>query len=123
MSITLATIAVASCAGTAVVHAQDAAASLAALGAVLGTALSSLGPGDSPAGAAQPLWELMYTSFCSTDLVLLIELVALQSVSSTEAALIYSLEPVSWRLGGVQADGGAGCCCVVMVARPRSAAI
>lgn len=37
-------------------------------------------------------------SFCSTDLVLLIELMALQDVSSTEAALVYSLEPVSGAL-------------------------
>jgi threonine/homoserine efflux transporter RhtA len=46
----------------------------------------------------RPLMELLYTSFCSTDLVLLIELLALQDVSSTEAALVYSLEPVSGAL-------------------------
>lgn len=42
-----------------------------------------------------PVTELLYTSWCTTDLVLLLEMVALQTVSSTEAAIIYSMEPIS----------------------------
>jgi hypothetical protein len=95
MAIILATVAAASCAGAAAVHWQDAATALASLQALWDTAMDGLGPSDTPISAARPLFDLIYTSFCSTDLVLLIELVALQSVSSTEAALIYSLEPVS----------------------------
>jgi hypothetical protein len=100
MAVILGTIALASCAATAAVHAQDAAGALATLRATLSAALASLGPGESPVGAAKPLLELGYTSLLSTDLVLLIELVALQSVSSTEAALVYSLEPVRGTGGG-----------------------
>lgn len=95
MSIILATTAAASIASTAVVHWQDAAAAFGGLQQLWDTAVDAVGPSDSPISGANPLFELVYTSFCSTDLVLLIELVALQTVSSTEAALIYSLEPVS----------------------------
>jgi hypothetical protein len=95
MAIILATVAAASCVGAAAVHWQDAATALASLKTLWDTAMDGLGPSDTPISAARPLFDLVYTSFCSTDLVLLIELVALQSVSSTEAALIYSLEPVS----------------------------
>lgn len=95
IAIILGTVAAVSCVSAAAVHWQDAAAALASLRHVLYGALDALGPSDTPVSGAQPLFELMYTSFCSTDLVLLIELVALQTVSSTEAALIYSLEPVS----------------------------
>lgn len=38
--------------------------------------------------------ELLYTGLLSTDLVLLIEMVALHDVSSTDAAIIYTMEPV-----------------------------
>ena len=95
ISIILATVAAASCVSAGAVHWQDAAAAVASLKEVLAGAFDALGPSDTPVSGAQPLFELIYTSFCSTDLVLLIELVALQTVSSTEAALIYSLEPVS----------------------------
>jgi drug/metabolite transporter (DMT)-like permease len=95
MAIILATVAAASCGSAAIVHWQDAAAAFGGLQHMWDTALDALGPSDTPVSKAQPLFELIYTSFCSTDLVLLIELIALQTVSSTEAALIYSLEPVS----------------------------
>lgn len=45
-----------------------------------------------------PLGELCYTAWCSTDLVLFIEILALQDVTSTEAAVIYSMEPISGAL-------------------------
>lgn len=38
--------------------------------------------------------ELLYTGLLSTDLVLLIEMVALHDVPSTDAAVIYTMEPV-----------------------------
>lgn len=98
MAIILATVAAASCGSAAAVHWQDAAGAWASLQHVWNTALDGLGPSDTPISAARPVFDLVYTSFCSTDLVLLIELVALQTVSSTEAALIYSLEPVSCTL-------------------------
>lgn len=110
MSIILATVAAVSCACTAAVHWQDAAAALASLQVVWDRALDGLGPSDTPISAARPMFDLVYTSFCSTDLVLLIELVALQTVSSTEAALIYSLEPVSGRQAGRQAGWLEVCC-------------
>lgn len=107
ISVILMTVAAASCASAAAVHWQDAAAAFDSLRHVWDGAVDALGPSDSPVSGAQPLFELIYTSFCSTDLVLLIELVALQTVSSTEAALIYSLEPVSSRrfLKGGRASG------------------
>lgn len=41
-----------------------------------------------------PWKELVYTGILSTDLVLFIELVALNNVSSTDAAIVYTMEPV-----------------------------
>lgn len=41
-----------------------------------------------------PWKEIVYTGVFSTDLVLFIELVALNNVSSTDAAIIYTMEPV-----------------------------
>lgn len=38
--------------------------------------------------------EIIYTSLLTTDVVLIMELMALQDISSTEAAIIYTLEPV-----------------------------
>uniref|UniRef100_A0A383VDB4 EamA domain-containing protein n=1 Tax=Tetradesmus obliquus TaxID=3088 RepID=A0A383VDB4_TETOB len=99
MSIIVSTVAAASMAAAAAVHWQDAAAAAGSLGHVLGGGLRAIAPWiDTGSDTAQPLMELLYTSFCSTDLVLLIELLALQDVSSTEAALVYSLEPVSGAL-------------------------
>lgn len=44
--------------------------------------------------AGIPWKEIMYTGVFSTDLVLFIELVALNNVSSTDAAIVYTMEPV-----------------------------
>lgn len=41
-----------------------------------------------------PWKEVLYTGFLTTDVVLLMEVVALNDVSSVEAAIIYTLEPV-----------------------------
>jgi len=41
-----------------------------------------------------PWLEVVYTGILTTDLVLLMELMALRDVTSTEAAIIYTLEPV-----------------------------
>ncbi|EIE22050.1 hypothetical protein COCSUDRAFT_56482 [Coccomyxa subellipsoidea C-169] len=41
-----------------------------------------------------PWWQIMYTGLMSTDAVLMIEVVALHDVSSTDAAIIYTMEPV-----------------------------
>jgi len=41
-----------------------------------------------------PMKELLYTGLLSTDLVLLIEMMALHNVPSTDAAIIYTMEPV-----------------------------
>ncbi|CAD7701511.1 unnamed protein product [Ostreobium quekettii] len=41
-----------------------------------------------------PMKELLYTGLLSTDLVLVIEMMALHNVPSTDAAIIYTMEPV-----------------------------
>lgn len=41
-----------------------------------------------------PIVPLLFTSLLSTDLVLLLEIVAMQYVSSLDAAIVYSMEPV-----------------------------
>lgn len=53
-----------------------------------GGALRMMASPDAPWG------QILYTGLLSTDLALLIELVALKDVSSTDAAIIYTLEPV-----------------------------
>jgi hypothetical protein len=99
MSIIISTVAAASVTAAVAVHWQDAAAAAGNLYHVLAGGLRAIAPWiDTGNDTAQPLMELLYTSFCSTDMVLLIELLALQDVSSTEAALVYSLEPVSGAL-------------------------
>lgn len=64
----------------------------AALPAALGGGAAV--PAAEAEEAARTLQQLFYTSVMSTDLVLFVELVALQLVTSTDAAMIYSLEPV-----------------------------
>ncbi|GMH36362.1 hypothetical protein BSKO_04230 [Bryopsis sp. KO-2023] len=55
----------------------------------------------SPAVVSGVPWnEVFYTGVMSTDIVLLIELVALHDVASTDAAIVYTMEPV---LGAVLA--------------------
>ncbi len=44
--------------------------------------------------AGVPWWQMLYTGVLSTDAVLLIEVFALNDVPSTDAAIIYSMEPV-----------------------------
>ena len=41
-----------------------------------------------------PKEALIFTGFVSTDMVLLSELMALKSVDSTDAAIVYTMEPV-----------------------------
>lgn len=48
----------------------------------------------SDAFSSIPWAEVLYTGFLTTDVVLLMEVVALQDVSSVEASIIYTLEPV-----------------------------
>eukprot|EP00775_Hariotina_reticulata_P013252 gene13252-13382_t len=111
MAVIISTVAAASLTSAAVVHGQDAAAAAGSLWNVIMSGVHALLPGDSGADSAEPLFELLYTSFCSTDLVLMIELMALQTVSSTEAALIYSMEPVSGALmfgGALEAETSGG---------------
>jgi drug/metabolite transporter (DMT)-like permease len=119
MALSMATVAVVSAAGAGVAHAQEAAHALAGLQqaavALAAAAAGALASGGGAAGAAatdaaaaaaggmgghpgHAVGELLYTSLCSTDLALLCEMVALQSVTSTEAAMVYSLEPVSGAL-------------------------
>ena len=55
-------------------------------------------------GTTIPWGEVLYTSLLTTDVVLLMEFVALRDVSSTEAALTYMLEPL----------GGAMLACIFL---------
>lgn len=49
---------------------------------------------DGSSGTHLPVWPLLFTSLLSTDLVLILELLAMEYVSSVDAALVYSMEPV-----------------------------
>ncbi|KAI8465510.1 MAG: hypothetical protein J3K34DRAFT_436810 [Monoraphidium minutum] len=105
MAVSMLTVACLSAASAAAlhVHAGDAAAAAAGLehlfaawAAAVPEALGGGGavpPGEA-AEAAATAAQLFYTGVVSTDLVLLVELIALQQVSSTDAAMIYSMEPV-----------------------------
>lgn len=93
MAVAMLTTAGISATNAAVVHWEDAAAAASAL-----SQLVVAGVGGSSHHAASALWELLYTAWCSTDMVLFLELLALQHVSSTEAAMIYSMEPLSGAL-------------------------
>lgn len=61
MAVMMGTVAAASVSVAAVVHWQDAAAAVGSLWHVVLSALHALGPGDSGADTAQPLYELLYT--------------------------------------------------------------
>jgi drug/metabolite transporter (DMT)-like permease len=119
MSVIVSTVAAASITAAAAVHWQDAAAAAGSLWHVLAGGLRAIAPWiDTGSDTARPLMELLYTSFCSTDLVLLIELLALQDVSSTEAALVYSLEPVSGALlVSVSCNRHDSCCMCYLAQR------
>jgi drug/metabolite transporter (DMT)-like permease len=82
MSVVLTTTAVLSTLAAAVTHPGE---SLHLLETLLANSTGSM---DIP-------WkEVLYTGFLTTDVVLLMEVVALNDVSSVEAAIIYTLEPV-----------------------------
>ena len=92
MAVSMGVVAAVSTAGAAAVHWEDAAATIGSLQHLVVAAVSGAAGSEQ---AGKPFWELLYTSLCSTDLALFLELMALQSVSSTEAAMVYSMEPVS----------------------------
>ena len=49
---------------------------------------------DAAAGTPVPWLPILYTSLLTTDVALMLEFLALRNVPSTEAAIIYTLEPV-----------------------------
>lgn len=66
-------------------------------GAALGThpaLLTALGSFEVDQLAGIPWGEVLYTGLLTTDVVLLMEVFALQDISSVEASVIYTLEPV-----------------------------
>jgi drug/metabolite transporter (DMT)-like permease len=84
MSVVLAVTAAAAAAAAAVAHPAALAHAVAA-------------PGDFAAALssdAVPWNAVLYTGLLSTDVALLMELVALRDVASSEAAIVYTLEPV-----------------------------
>ncbi|GBF87729.1 hypothetical protein Rsub_00440 [Raphidocelis subcapitata] len=105
MAVSMLTVAAlcAAAAAAAHAHAGDLPAAAAGVRELLSDWRAALpaalgGGGAVPAGeaveATRTLQQLMYTAVFTTDAVLFAELVALQDVSSTDAAMIYSLEPV-----------------------------
>lgn len=61
MAVIVSTVAVASVSAAAVVHWQDAAAAAGSLWHVFTSAMNAIGPAESGADTASPLWELLYT--------------------------------------------------------------
>lgn len=53
------------------------------------------GLGEMLTSGSVPWWQVMYCGLLTTDLALLLEVLALQNVSSVDAAIIYTLEPVT----------------------------
>ena len=88
----------AAAAGVRSLFADWGAAGAALLGAGAGAGGASAVPPAEAAEALRTLQQLLYTAVVSTDLVLFAELVALRDVTSTDAAMIYSLEPVAGAL-------------------------
>jgi len=77
---------------------RDAASTAVAVGNMAGGVADVLASGH-PLGAPHAAGllaagELAFTAWLSTALALLLELIALKDVSSTEAALVYSMEPL-----------------------------
>ncbi len=62
--------------------------------AMIFKSLSTTGSLSSEYMSSIPWGEVFYTGLLTTDVVLLMEVVALQDVSSVEASIIYTLEPV-----------------------------
>lgn len=88
LAVTMMTVAVACNSAVLVTHLDDARMYLGHLKQLVANAEAT----------HVPVWQLLYTAWMTTDVALLIELLALQDVSSTEAALVYSLEPISGAL-------------------------
>lgn len=107
MAVSMLTVASLTTAAAAAAHAGDMQAAAAGVQSLISdwqAALPSFLGGGGPvapaeaAEAARTMQQLLYTSVISTNLVLFVELIALQDVSSTDAAMIYSLEPVAGAL-------------------------
>jgi drug/metabolite transporter (DMT)-like permease len=98
MAVSMTTIAGITAAVAGIADWRDAASTADALGNMAGGVADVIAAGH-PVGAPHAAGllaagQLAFTAFLSTALALLLELVALKDVSSTEAALVYSLEPV-----------------------------
>jgi drug/metabolite transporter (DMT)-like permease len=98
MAVSMLVIAGATSAVAGVLDWRDAASTADALGNMAGGVADVLAAGR-PLGAPHAAGllaagELAFTAFLSTALALLLEVVALRDVSSTEAALVYSMEPL-----------------------------
>ncbi|KAI8471653.1 MAG: hypothetical protein J3K34DRAFT_520340 [Monoraphidium minutum] len=107
MGVSMVTVAALAGAAAVGMHAGDLPSTAAGVGhlfaewqALLPAALGGGGSAGAAEAteAARTFQQLFYTAVVSTDLVLFAELVALQDVSSTDAAMIYSLEPVAGAL-------------------------
>ena len=98
MAVSMAVIAAMTAAVAGVADWRDAASTADAIGNMAGGVADVLSAGH-PLGAPHEAGllaagELFFTALLSTALALLLELIALKDVSSTEAALVYSLEPL-----------------------------
>ena len=92
LAVTVATVAAVSAAAAAVLACTGEGDSVASAVEASRAWLSR--PGEALAGLLPRAPELLWTGLLSTDAVLLIELVALRDVSSIDAAIVYTLEPV-----------------------------
>lgn len=92
MSVVLTTTALLSTIAAAAAHPSETAALLKSITVDLSGEHGSTFPLEN--FASIPWAEVLYTGFLTTDVVLLMEVVALQDVSSVEASIIYTLEPV-----------------------------
>jgi drug/metabolite transporter (DMT)-like permease len=98
MAVSMAVIAAMTSAVAGLSDWRDAASTADAIGNMAGGVADLVSAGH-PLGVAHEAGllaagELMFTALLSTSLALLLEIVALREVSSTEAALVYSLEPL-----------------------------
>ncbi len=92
LAVTVATVSVISAAAAGILACTGEGNSVAS--AVDSASLWLSHPGESLSGLLPRAPELLWTGLLSTDAVLLIELVALRDVSSIDAAIVYTLEPV-----------------------------
>lgn len=89
MSVVLTTTALLSTITAAAAHPSEAAS---LMNSIIGNGRDGIFSSDTVTSI--PWAEVLYTGFLTTDVVLLMEVVALQDVSSVEASIIYTLEPV-----------------------------